>query len=214
MAIKGWIIFVAMPLMGMALLFSCDKDTEPACAREGVMYNYVNRNTTYAPNVDSIPLGESVTLDVSAPTRFEDVNTNSNVSLDATNIQGPLIVLKASPNSSTPTTGAISDFDLIPLIGSVYKDSIHASEGQLTRFRTTIWERISVDSFKLRLKLKPKIRGTFFINLSTQGNQDSECGTYLIDFPIASEQHLYLLLQAAGNISPYERDYVYCFKVF
>ena len=184
------------------------------CERDGVVYNFSGRSVSFSPNVDSFPLGQSLTLEAAAPVSFHDQNTNALVKLDASDIEGPLGVIKASGNPQLPTTGAMPNVQFTNVIGSVFKDSIHMSPGQLASYRTAIWQKVSIDSFKFKTSIKPLIRGTYFINLGPQGNRDSECARFKYELTINGNQHLYLLQQLTGSVTLYESNFVYCFKEY
>jgi hypothetical protein len=99
--------------------------------------------------------------------------------------------------------------------GTLIKDSIQFSQGQLISFRTAYWNYLK-DSFKLKVIIKPKVRGIFFVGLGQQGNRDVDCALYKYFLKVINpDQHLYYLAQTSnGFISDNARNYAYCFKVY
>lgn len=179
----------------------------------GYEYIYSKPGVKYSPGIDSFTLGNQITLEASVPITFFEEEKRYNVTLNETQILGPFAAQKATGNSTIPRIGAIEDLELIPQTGSLLKDTIQFSEGQLKGFRTAYWIS-DLDSFRLKLVIKPKIKGIFFIGLSQQGNRDKDCALYKYFVKVKDQdQHLYLLEQADG-ISNIQNEYTYCFKVY
>jgi hypothetical protein len=200
----------------MAVILFCCKKKEILCPKMGYEFTYSKPGVSYLPSFDSILLGDQITLEAAVPKTFFDEQKQSSVTLQANTIFGPLSLAKATNNTSIPTIGAIEDAEFIALTGNIVKDSIHFSEEQLLGFRTTYWDGNNQDSFRLKISIRPKIRGIFFVSLGQQGNKDIECALYKYLLKISnSNQHLYFLAQAKnGFVSEYERNYAYCFKVY
>lgn len=193
---------------------ACKKQTQE-CSKMGFEYTYFKPGVMYSPFSDSIALGENIILTASAPKTFFDEQEQYNVTLNHDKITGPFGILKATNDSTIPILGAIDQVELTPIIGTLVKDSLQFSQGQLKSFRTAYWSSISVDSFSLKVQVKPKTKGIYFLNLGQQGNRDKDCALFKYFLKIKNDQHLYLLSQANnGYIGDYERNYVYCFKVY
>ncbi len=125
-------------------------------------------------------------------------------------------MIKPTYNPVTLFEGAIDDVDFFPVAGTLLKDSIHFTAYQLKSFRTAQWDGTSIDSFKIKINIKPKYRGVYIVNLGQQGNRDADCALYKYFIKVKNpDQHLYFLAQANnGYIDNYSRDYAYCFKVY
>jgi len=106
---------------------------------------------------------------------------------------------------------SVDSFELTAQVGKVIKDTINFSAGILRGFRTVEWDGSSIDSFKIKIAVKPLARGIFIIALGQQGYRDSDCALYKYFLNVGNEQHLYYL---SGYIGDYERNFGYCFKVY
>lgn len=191
--------------------FKCTKK-EINCPRFGYEFTYNKPGVNYSPNFDSILLGEHIILEASAPKSFFDEEKGYSVFLSENTIFGPLAINKLTNNPAIPKIGAIDSVELLALGGSLKKDTIQFSEGQLKGFRTAYWTS-ETDSFKLVIKVKPKNKGTFIIALNQQSNRDTDCALYKYFFKIKNpNQHLYLIESLYGYIPIDER--AYCFKVY
>ncbi len=215
MAIKPIINYSAVLLVAILLSYSCNKQSN-SCSKLGYEYTYFKPGITYSPNSDSIPLGSQITIEGSAPKSFFDNEKNYTVSLTEKNIIGPLSISKLVTIPFPSFIGAIDDVELTPVLGVTVKDTIQFSQGQLLSFRTVHWDGNSVDSFRLKINIKPTIRGTFFINLGQQGNRDVNCALYKYFLKVKnSDQHFYLMTPITnGQISDNAANHVYCFKVY
>lgn len=194
--------------------FGCVKRRE-SCSKMGFEHSYLKFGTAYSPFNDSIPLGSEITLEASAPKAFYDQEKQLSVTLNESLISGPLTIKKVSNDQNVPIIGAIDDIEFTVLNGRVIKDSIHFSEGQLKSFRSAYLD-LNVDSFRLKIRIKPKQKGVFFIGLGQQSNRDADCALYKYFLKIKnSDQHLNYLAQANnGFVTKNDSDYTYCIKVF
>jgi hypothetical protein len=200
----------------VALLGLTCKKMNHVCPKLGYEYNYSERNVFYFPLIDSISLGDSILMEASAPKKFFDNYFNYNVTLNESDISGPFSISKVSGRTDLPVLGAMKDVELISVTGTIEKDSVNLSAGQLETVRTMHFDGSLPDSFKLKVYIKPKIKGVFFASLGQQGNRDIECALYKYNLKVANrDQHLYFLANANnGYVSDYENDHVYCFKVY
>jgi hypothetical protein len=214
MATKMKLTNSAVLLILILLNFSCTKPVN-TCPKMGYEYVYFKPGVTYSPGVDSFALGSQIILEASAPKTFFEEEKRYSVTLNESQILGPFAAQKATGNATTPRIGAIDDLDLIPQQGTLVKDTVQFSEGQLKGFRTVYWIS-DQDSFRLKVVIKPKIRGVFFISLSQQGNRDTDCALYKYFLKVMNtDQHLYFLEQVNnGYIPDKDRDHAYCFKVY
>lgn len=192
------------------LLLHCRRISE-LCPKEG--YEYVNTTlrSWYSPTIDSIPLGQSITLVASAPRSFIDENTGVAVKNTCPIINGPLGIVMIYPSYQA----AADSFEVTAQTGKVIKDTANFSEGILKGFRTIEWDGSFVDSFKIEIKVRTLAKGIYGVALGQQGYKDIDCARYKY-FPRVgnSDQHLDFWLAALGNVSDNVRYYTYCFKVY
>ena len=199
-------------IVGFLILLSlnCKKRNE-TCPKMGYEYVTSSSKCWYSPTNDSIPLNSIIYIEAALPKIFADENSNVTVSNTDGKVEGPLQIIMLSPLKD----GAIENFEITPKVGSVFKDSLHASNSQLKSFRTIIWDN-QRDSFVMKLELKPINKGVYGISIGQQSNRDKDCALYKYFLKIGNaDQHLnYLALYNNGYISDYERNYAYCFKVY
>ncbi len=206
--------YISLLLLVIGAGFSCSKK-ESTCPRLGYEFGFSKPGITYSPSVDSIALGDLIILEASAPKTFFDEEKGYTVTLNQNTILGPLVIKKATSDPLIPIIGAANDVSFLPFLGNVIKDTTQFSEGQLKIFRTAYFVS-EADSFKIRLGIKPTIKGVFFVSLNQQGNRDSDCAVYKYFLKIKNtDQHLHYLAQFNnGIIDEAGRDYLYCFKVY
>lgn len=193
------------------VLGSCIKKNQ-GCSKMGYEYISTISKCWYRPLNDSILLNTFLTVEASIPKTFIDEGTNSAVINNSNNVEGPFQIMMLYPMKE----GAIENFEIISKIGQVKKDSINYSQTQLKNFRTIIWDGNTSDSFKIKLELKPLVRGVYGISIGRQSSRDSDCALHKYFLKVGNaDQHLnYLAQYNNGYISDYERNYVYCFKVY
>jgi len=203
-------------IISLAILLnpSCKKHP-PSCAKLGLEFTYTKPGVIYSPGSDSIPLGSDITLEASAPITFFDDSKQYNVTINSENILGPITASKATGNVTVPTAYAIDDLVLTATIGKIIKDTVQFTTEQLKGARTVYWQK-DLDSFRLKISIKPNIRGVFFIGLGQQGNRDTDCALYKYFLRVKNyDQHLYFLSQLYGGyLDDNSRNYAYCFKVY
>jgi hypothetical protein len=160
---------------------------------------------------DSTPVGSDLFLESSVPRSFIDENTNSTVINTSAIINGPLHVLMISPSYQA----AVDSFELSAEVGKVIKDSVNFSAGQLKGFRTIEWDGSSVDSFKVRMKIKTIGKGIYAFSLGQQAYIDKDCALYKYFLkPGNSNQHLNYWIDVFGNVSEGVAFNTYCIKVY
>jgi hypothetical protein len=182
----------------------------------GYEYVYTKLGVMYSPGVDSIALGSQIVVEAAAPKTFLDEEKNINVTLSENKILGPFSVSKIITTPYLSFAGAIDDVVLTPLHGSLIKDSILFTQSQLSIARTAVWDGNSLDSFRLKIIVKPNIRGTYFLSLRDQGNRNAECALFKYLVRVKNiDQHFYLMTPVTnGEISDIAANFVYCFKVY
>lgn len=198
-------------LLMILLNFGCKKQPT-SCPKLGYEFTYSKPGVTYFPGIDSFPLGNQITLEASAPKSFFEEEKRYVVTLNVNTILGPLGVQKLTNDPIVPRIGAIEDVELIAIEGSMLKDTTQFSQSQLKGFRTANWIS-NADSFKLKIIIKPKIKGTFIIALNQQGNRDTDCALFKYFLKVINQnQHLYFLEPEYGYVP--SSDQAYCFKVY
>ena len=198
-------------IAGFILLSLHCRKRSQLCPKEGYEYVNTTARARYSPEIDSIPLGEFITLVASAPRSFIDENTGIPVKNTCPIINGPLSIAKLFPLYQA----AADSFEVTARIGKAIKDTVNFSEGILKGFRTIEWDGSSVDSFNIEIKIRPLARGFYALTLGQQGYKDTECARYKY-FPAVgnTNQHLDFWLAAVGNLSDDVRYFTYCFKVY
>ncbi|MFZ1458011.1 MAG: hypothetical protein WAT46_18340 [Saprospiraceae bacterium] len=201
------------------ILLSCSltcKKKPIECPQLGIEHAYFKSGVIYTPGFDSIILGGEVELYAHAPRSFFDTVYQKIVTLTTNDLRGYLSIGKTTGNAASPISGAIEHFNFFPEMGSLYKDSLNYTGSQLTFLRSTSWNTSVSDSFRIRIRLVPKIRGTFIVVLGQQASKDSDCAIFRYFLKIANnDQHLYYYQNAVGGpISESNYHFTYCFKVY
>lgn len=192
------------------LLLSCKKK-DLGCPKEGYEYTSSTFHCQYVPNLDSISLNDSIDLVASIPTTFADETSNAIVHNTSKIVEGPLHITMLYPN----VVPAADSFRLIAKEGKVIRDSLNFSEGSLRGFRTIQWSKASNDSFQIKITIKPLKKGVYIFALGQQSAKDEDCALYKYFLRVRGDQHLYYHPEfGSGNISEYERNFGYCFKVY
>lgn len=203
---KTWIVIAGSAL----LLLSCKKP-RASCSKQGYEYSNSTFRCWYSPATDSIPVGSILYLEATVPRTFIDENTGTAVTNTSTIINGPLHVLMISPLYQA----AVDSFELTAEVGKVIKDTINLSAGQLKQSRTIEWDGSSIDSFKIRVKIRPIGKGIYAFSLGQQGYTDRDCALYKYFLgPGNTNQHLNYWIDAFGNLTAGVAFSAYCIKVY
>jgi hypothetical protein len=202
---------IILVIAGFLLLsLHCRKRNE-SCPKEGYEYINTTSHCWYNPDIDSIPVGGVIILSASIPKTFVDEISNSIVTNTSDIVEGPFGVVMLNPTYRA----AIDDFELSAEIGKIIKDTINFSSGMLKGFRTIRWDASSPDSFKMKITIKPLVKGIYDMALKQQGAKDKDCALYKYFLKVASDQHLHYWAEFNnGVIDDYARNYAYCFKVY
>ena len=67
---------------------------------------------------------------------------------------------------------AVENFRIVGEIGKAVKDSINFSGNAIKGFRTIQWDESNADSFKIKIIIKPQIKGVYTIALGQQSSRD------------------------------------------
>ncbi len=201
-----------MSALSVAVLTSSCKK-EPSCAKMGYEFVYTDYGVRYYVDNDSIPLGNSVTIEAAVPKTFFDNYTNTNVTLTENTISGPLSVFKATNDPMIPRLDATFSVSVSSDIGNCVIDSL--PWGTYRKYYKTTFASFP-DSFKLKINVTPNEKGIYFLGLAQQGNRDRECAVFRYFIKVKdTNQHLYFLEENNGGVLlPEDRDYAYCFKVY
>lgn len=193
------------------LSFSCRKIINSTCTKEGYVFLDSQSRCWYSPSSDSLLLGGTITLEASIPRTFIDENTNTTVTNSSSFIIGPLGIGMIYPIYQA----AVDSFELSAEIGKIIKDTINFSEGMLKGFRTIQWDGTSVDSFKMKINIKPLAKGIYAFALNQQGYKDKDCALYKYFLkPGNVNQHLDYWMDVFGNVSEEVTFSTYCVKIY
>lgn len=203
---KTWSVIAGIGL----LLLSCTKP-KSSCSKQGFEYSNSSFRCWYSPSVDSLPIGSILYLEASVPRTIIDENTRATVTNTSSIIEGPLHVLMVSPLYQA----AVDSFELTAEVGKLFKDTMNLSAGQLKQVRTIKWDTSSIDSFKIRVKIKPRAKGIYAFSLGQQSSIDKDCALYKYFLrPGNANQHLNYWMDAFANVSDQVAFFTYCFKVY
>jgi hypothetical protein len=193
------------------LSFSCKKPRNVFCPKEGYEYIHTNSHCWYSPLSDSLPVGSIIILEASLPKNFIDETRNITVNNTASIVEGPLGVGMIYPIYQA----AADSFEITAEIGKVIKDTLNFSAGMLKGFRTIEWDGSSVDSFKIKIKIKALAKGIYGLALKQQSAKDKDCALYKYFLsPGNANQHLNYWMDVFGNVSDQVNFFTYCFKVY
>lgn len=181
------------------------------CPKQG--YEYTNETSFcwYTPELDSIRLGDTITLEASIPKTFLDPSTNTIVTNTSSLVEGPLGIVMIFPVYQA----AVDSFQLIPRLGKVIKDTLQFSEGMLKGFRTIQWDGTDVDSFKIKILIVSLAKGIYSFALTQQSAKDKDCALYKYFLKAGNtDQHLNYWMDVFGNVSVQVAFFSYCVKVY
>lgn len=168
------------------------------------------------PDQDSIPIGDTVWLDISSPTSLTDLSSNKTVDYSgAENLANALSfdVFTGGSVSNPGTAYAASNFRYFLKMGTPVNNSF------VERIREYLFSE-SNGMFRFQLAIIPIVKGTYFLGISDGVNvyrQSDKCtkANFEISFQ-NTNQHLYLYQNNRPGyvINDYEKKHGYCFKVF
>ena len=201
-----------IPILLLAGLGFCCTKKEMNCPKFGYEFTYDKPGVSYSPAVDSFMLGNEIIMEATAPKTFFEETKGYSVTLDQNSISGPLGIQKFTNIPGIPIDVAADDFEFTSIEGKIFRDTINHTEGQLKGVRTLLWASV-LDSFKIKIIIKPNVRGTYILSTGLQGNRDADCALYKYYLKVKNaDQHLYYYQGYIGYIPQF--DYTYCFKVY
>lgn len=209
MAIKNKIIFPILLLSGLGL-YCTKKDV--TCPKFGYEFTYDKPGVSYSPNLDSFLLGNELIMEASVPKTFFEETKGYYVTLNESTIKGSLGIQKFTNIPGIPIDVAANEFEFSSIEGEIYRDTINHTEGQLKGVRSLLWTSV-LDSFRIKIIIKPKVKGTFILGIGQQGNRDTDCALYKYFLKVKNaDPHLYYYHNYIGYIPQFNNTY--CFKVY
>jgi hypothetical protein len=209
MGIQRITIFLIVGYIAL-LLVTCIKRIDEGCAKDG--YEYINETSScwYTPGLDSVRVGDTITLEAAIPKSFIDPRTTTIVTNSAKLVEGPFGIGMIYPIYQA----AADSFALTSQIGNILKDTIHFPETQLKGFRTIQWDGTAADSFRMKILIRPLAKGIYSFALNQQSAKDKDCALYKYFLKPGNDQHLYYWMNVFGNVSVQVAFFGYCFKVY
>ena len=198
--------FSAFAIMS-CIFASCDKH----CSE--VDYSFATK-AFIQNDFDSINVNDTIWLEVDESTTLLDQYTNlekdfSNISVGGISLSSIRFV-----GGSILNPGAVNATDKFNV--TVVKGSIKANPNQ--QILAEVYLAEEANRFRLKCGIVPKDTGTFALGISNGGGvkKDDECvnGEFKFSFT-NTDQHLYLYQnnRPGYQISQYEVEHMYCFKV-
>jgi hypothetical protein len=213
MGIKNSIV----SLFSIAIIFcGCSKSSPASLKCEN--NNIANTNNSCAfkvlPIVDSFALNQNIEINIVLPKSFIEANYGQLVKFTGTEAYATLTIA----NIDSALTGANSSFDYYSKVGKIYKDTV-TNDTEYFRKRNLTVSAFGNDNdsiMQCNFILKPKLKGKFAFYFTFFGAKDFDCTKYkYIIYANQNNQHLnYLAEVNNGYIAPFEKDFVYCFKVY
>lgn len=189
------------------LRLDCDKTT----------FNFKIAAKAY-PDRDSIRIGDTIWIEINAPTNLTDITSNKVVDYSgAANLANALSIDRFTGGSfSNPgSVFAANDFSFILLSGF----PVDSQPSGIDRIKAYLFKEDN-KLYSLKLAVIPKKKGIYSIAISNGVNvyrQSDKCtkAAFEINFE-NTNQHLYLYQNNRPGyvISTYEHKHMYCFKVY
>lgn len=206
---KAIVFYCAVALI--SIYATCNKRID---CRQNI-YSFESFYKAY-PTSDSIQVNDTVYFELNTPIQLKDLTTNQTIDYSGAENFGPsiqFISLSAGDSLKTGATPAAEDFDNVLFRGI----SIKSDAPDLVKGFRCIEEN---GEYKFLVGIIPRKKGLFAIGLS------DAAGVYLkkntcdkAGFSLTfknTNQHLYLYEQSRPGYTPsgYEREHLYCFKVY
>lgn len=187
--------------------------SETGCGKGCVeaQYNFTMQEIFY-PGKDSILVGDTLFMESSHSTTFNDTLTNKLIDFSSSDIGGSIGLFRL-PDSSTTVVGGMNDFSILILKGTaVGKDYIPSENKQFLFVESN-------NKYVLKLGLVAKEKGTYAVSLGNSiGIIKKRGGCEKANILITNgnvSNHLYFYINFFRGlpISEYTKTHVYCFKV-
>lgn len=214
MATKSFTIAVLL-LVAMASTYStCKKGIGMNCAETKYAFQtYIQIKN----DLDSIKIKDTIWIDFTCPTTLQDINTGKNIDYsNAQNIGTAINYLRVIGGDylNPGVTPAANDFDYLLVKGEFVPDDLLPEKNRDYRFEE------SENKYEFKLGIIPKKTGIYALGLSDatdvfRKNDPCTKASFLISFA-DTNQHLYLYQNSRPGyqISKYESEHMYCFKVY
>lgn len=206
------IIMLVIILFATTISSTCKK---LICADTNT-YTFIHNYARAYPNKDSVRVGDTIWIEISTPTILKDITTNTMIDFsNATSVGNSIgIVLAVGGSINDPgVVGALDKFNYFISKGQLLKGPIL---NQTMEFKC---DKIS-DSFFLKVGYIPMDVGVYFLGISDDAGvyrKGDPCAKASFAFEFANtDQHFYFLQNNRPDyiISDYERQHMYCFKVY
>lgn len=179
-------------------------------------YTFIKNYAKAYPDKDSIRIGDTIWIEITMPTTLKDALTNAIIDFsNAVGIGNAFGVgLFTDGSVSDPgVTGAVDKFDYSIIKGKLINNSILNERIQFQ------FEKMN-DSFFLKVGAIPKTTGIYYLAISDDAGvyrKGDPCTKASFAFEFANtNQHLYYYQNNRPGyvISDYEKQHMYCFKVY
>lgn len=203
---KEWSLAVLL----LVLFFSCEKP-KTECIGKGTEYFHSSALWRYSPEVDSVPIGGTITFEAAVPKTFRDELSQQIVTNASDFVAGSIGAAMIYPEYKA----CIDSFELSADIGKIYKDTTNLTTGQLLGVRALLWNGNSSDSFRVKLIIKPLARGVYCISIGKQSAIDKNCALYRYNLkPGNRNQNLNYWASYLSPPSISVHESTFCLKVY
>ena len=168
------------------------------------------------PDRDSIHIGDTIWLEVSVPTTFEDMISGKTIDYSGAENFGTAISFGEMKGGNINDPGSIpaaNFFDILTIIGKPVQNP------QTNQIKEFLFQELS-NMYEFKVEIIPKTKGIFFFAPSDAANvyrTNDKCtkASFLLSFA-NTNQHLYYYQnnRPGYTISDYEQQHMYCFKVY
>ncbi len=213
MVINSKIILIVVIIFATTISSTCKKKF--ICADSNT-YTFINNYAKAYPDKDSIQIGDTLWIQINMPTILKDITTNTMTDFsNAVSVGNTFGVgLFTGGSESDPgVTGAVNKFDYLVAKGQLIDNSILNERIQFQFSKAN-------DSFFLKVGAIPKMTGIYYLAISDDAGvhrKGDPCTKAAFEFQFANtDQHFYFLQnnRPGYTISDYERQHIYCFKVY
>jgi hypothetical protein len=163
---------------------------------------------------DSVNVNDTIWLEVDEPTTLRDEYSNKNIDFSNISVSGITLSALKFVGGSVSDPGTVYATDKFNV--KVITSSAKANPQSQTLAEVYLSEE--ANRFRFKCGIIPKDTGTFALGISNGGGvrKENKCEKAEFKFSFANtNQHLYLYQnnRPGYQISQYEADHMYCFKV-
>jgi len=207
-------ILIIVTLLSVTMIYSRCK---PSICSDAITYSFQVNNAKAYPDKDSIKINDTLWIEISFPTKLQDVVTNNTIDYsNAVNLGEDLSVLMFTGGSASDpgASYANNNFDYFLANGSTGMTSING-------VRNFLFSELNVNgSYLLKVGVIPKKTGIYGLGIGNptgvyRKNDACTKASFAISFA-NTNQHLYYYQnnRPGYSISSYEQQHMYCFKVY